>query len=838
MKHVLLIGVLLAAAWNGSAQQAERTANGLGIFDKTADWGLEPEFPPRVGEHKVPGRVEVTGSGDALIYDVYGNGDNFWDNRNDEGFYVYTERSGSWTLTARTQWIDKGGTVRWAKIGPMIREKGAASDALKYILNFNSDNRKDLGTDLRTLWRRRGMEYGYIELPGLQSIIPVPNPGRGVYLRLSRYASKDLLVAEWSRGGVEWGFVHGMHMPMAEEVAYGLAVSNMLDNEQLAHVRFTEVSLEKSPLRAIRLFDKDYFSNFENIRVTLEVLNPKETAEQVVVREILPEGWLASHIDRGGHIENGIIRWSLSVDPGSTMLSYIGYCTAAAGRDATFSGTTGSLSTVGEADLHRLGSGPAAARSHTFYTTLFVSVPLVMLFAHLSLFIFYPGLRENLYYSFLLCGIAVKSYLHGQLFTVYGIGGYVEAWRLLFMVDLATVLFSLLLFYQIAYSRVLKRFWIFAVGAACMAPMPWFWFMSSLIPLGIFSLIALLEVLRAIARAIHMGRAGIKIISVGAGFMVLVSLWQSTAGYLGIVPLIPSPYTNQWAQLVFLLSMSLSLSYRFARNSKELSALTVELEARVQSRTARLAEANDELQAANESLLELDKMKSSFVSQASHDLRTPLTAIKGSLDNLMRGVGGGLNERQERIMDRAVRSVNRLGVLINDVLDINRIESGRAMLEKTTVQFEALVQNIVHENLPAADGKRIVLLAEGLADPYPLELDAGKMERVVGELIGNAIKYTPEGKQVFVSLSRKAGKALLSVRDTGIGMTPEECEKIFERFYRTAASQKMAKGTGLGLSIAKELVELHEGTLTVESREGEGSTFTMTLPDPPAEKSA
>ncbi len=246
--------------------------------------------------------------------------------------------------------------------------------------------------------------------------------------------------------------------------------------------------------------------------------------------------------------------------------------------------------------------------------------------------------------------------------------------------------------------------------------------------------------------------------------------------------------------------------------------------------TNELKEANDELHTANERLLDLDKMKSSFVSQASHDLRTPLTAIKSSMDNLIRGIGGGLNEKQEKVLSRALRSVERLTHLINDVLDVNRIESGRMILEKSKVPFEKLVQDAINENRPAAEEKKITLQASGLDTSCSMELDAGKIERVVGELVSNAIKYTPEGGTVEIDLRKEDDSSLLSVKDSGIGMTPEECEKIFERFFRTKASQKMAKGSGLGLSIARELVEMHGGTLTVTSEEGRGTTFTMKLP--------
>ena len=295
--------------------------------------------------------------------------------------------------------------------------------------------------------------------------------------------------------------------------------------------------------------------------------------------------------------------------------------------------------------------------------------------------------------------------------------------------------------------------------------------------------------------------------------------WYQETGFLLIVTLCA-------IVIVVLLGIAISRHIRLAHAYLDIRTA----QGKVESANLQLQTSNEELHTANEQLLELDKMKSSFVSQASHDLRTPLTAIKGSLDNLMRGIGGGLNDRQKRVMDRALRSVDRLTALINDVLDVNRLESGRMVLETARVQFEALVQSILHENQPAAEQKKIAIATEGLDGSYPIDIDTGKMERVVGELIGNAIKYTSESGEVFVSLKKETGKIFFSVRDTGIGLTPEETRKIFERFFRTQVSQHMAKGSGLGLSIAKELIELHGGKLTVESEQGQGTTFTMTLP--------
>jgi signal transduction histidine kinase len=269
---------------------------------------------------------------------------------------------------------------------------------------------------------------------------------------------------------------------------------------------------------------------------------------------------------------------------------------------------------------------------------------------------------------------------------------------------------------------------------------------------------------------------------------------------------------------------------RYPDTIRDLKSLTADLEQRVETRTMELKETNEQLKKANDKLRELDKMKTSFVSQASHDLRTPLAAIKGSLDNLAIGVAGPLTDRQLRILDRATRSVDRLTNLVNELLDINRIESGRTVLELNPVLLHTIVERVMQEMKPAADQKNITLLLQETNSNKMILADPSKIERIVGELVNNAIKYTPDGGVVEIRLSGTDHQVTLSIKDSGIGMTKEECGRIWDRFYRTVASQHFAKGSGLGLSIAKELVEMHGGRIRVDSEQGKGSTFTITLP--------
>ncbi|MGI6454769.1 MAG: sensor histidine kinase [bacterium] len=277
--------------------------------------------------------------------------------------------------------------------------------------------------------------------------------------------------------------------------------------------------------------------------------------------------------------------------------------------------------------------------------------------------------------------------------------------------------------------------------------------------------------------------------------------------------------------------VSIMAILKYPKTIKDLQVLTEDLESRVKQRTVELHLANQQLQRANEQLKQLDEMKTAFVSQASHDLRTPLTAIKGSLDNLTLGIAGELNEKQKKILARASRSVDRLTNLINDILDLSRIEQGRLKVEKSNIVLTPIIHSALNEAQSAADLKKISLTYHpNDTSDYPVYADPQKIERILSELIGNAIKYTPECGKIDIESRMNGEDVEIAIHDTGIGMNEEECVKVWERFYRTDRSQFMAKGSGLGLSIVKELISLHNGSIHVQSEPDNGSTFTVRFP--------
>ena len=229
---------------------------------------------------------------------------------------------------------------------------------------------------------------------------------------------------------------------------------------------------------------------------------------------------------------------------------------------------------------------------------------------------------------------------------------------------------------------------------------------------------------------------------------------------------------------------------------------------------------------------ELDKMKTDFISVVSHELRTPLTSIKGYTDLLLSGATGELTELQAEFLGIIQGSTTRLSNLINDILDISRIESGSIALRHEPIDYRRIVSDTLRLMKAAADEKQISIDA-GLPENIPaVRGDADKVTQVLTNLVSNAIKYTPEGGWVKISLE-VAGEASVTtcVADSGIGVAPEDQKKLFQKFFRADnSSTREAGGTGLGLVIAKTIIELLGGAIWVESDPGRGSRFYFTLP--------
>jgi signal transduction histidine kinase/CheY-like chemotaxis protein len=258
---------------------------------------------------------------------------------------------------------------------------------------------------------------------------------------------------------------------------------------------------------------------------------------------------------------------------------------------------------------------------------------------------------------------------------------------------------------------------------------------------------------------------------------------------------------------------------------EEIESLNVGLEEKVRQRTA-------ELEAANQELKQMDRLKSQFLAHVSHELRTPLTVIKGLTENLVDRFAGPLTPKQEHNLKRVIDNAARLARMITDLLERSRIEAGKIDLSLKELNVATLACEVIEQMGPLAQAKGQQLECRV---PQPIGLvwaDPDKVSQIMTNLVDNAIKYTPEGGAITVTLEADQPQwARISIRDTGPGIPPEAIPKLFDQFYRLAHRHPNApKGLGLGLSIVKQLVEMHGGAVTVESRVGHGSIFQFTLP--------
>ncbi len=228
---------------------------------------------------------------------------------------------------------------------------------------------------------------------------------------------------------------------------------------------------------------------------------------------------------------------------------------------------------------------------------------------------------------------------------------------------------------------------------------------------------------------------------------------------------------------------------------------------------------------------EVDRLKSEFVSQVSHELRTPLTTIMGSIDNLRDGIAGKMSGKQMAYLDRMSRGSDELLRMVNNLLDISSMESGLLSIVPDMLDLQDLIDRVVDRFRPIAGKKRIGMHVEKLEGDSRISGDADRLDQAISQLIDNAIKFTDQAGSVTVALQREARLFKVIVRDTGIGIPPEELGAIFDRFYRVSQeTSTIPKGAGLGLFIARNIIEMHGGRIQVHSEPGKGSEFSFTLP--------
>ena len=316
----------------------------------------------------------------------------------------------------------------------------------------------------------------------------------------------------------------------------------------------------------------------------------------------------------------------------------------------------------------------------------------------------------------------------------------------------------------------------------------------------------------------------------GASLVVPLHVKKELSGFILVSKEVSQErVTEGEVELFSILANQISQALENSRLYEELWRSHRELEQRIKERTGELAR-------ANEALKQLNRMKTDFVSNVSHELRTPLTSIKGFASLLLDGKLGPISEEQRRRLSRIDEQTNSLTKLVNDLLDISRIESGKVAMALQPIEVQQLLEGPTDLLQGVMREKQLEFQVDCPAKTE-IWVDREKMERVLVNLLGNAIKFTPEGGRILVQVVPRKGEVQIDITDTGIGMEPKDLSRIFEEFYRSeTAIRQNIRGTGLGLSLVKQIIEAHEGRIWATSKVRQGSTFSFILPIKPKER--
>jgi len=310
-----------------------------------------------------------------------------------------------------------------------------------------------------------------------------------------------------------------------------------------------------------------------------------------------------------------------------------------------------------------------------------------------------------------------------------------------------------------------------------------------------------------------------------ASFIIVpMVIKEKVEGYIFVGNTNPYNYISEGdIDSLFVLSNQIGIAIENARLYEELKHSHDELEIRVQERTKELA-------AANKQLVKLNQMKSDFVSAVSHELRTPLTSIKGYAAILSAGRLGKVSQVQEEKLNKINIHSDELIKLVNDLLDIARIESGRVEMRINHASLTDIAKSIADLFFPQIDEKKINMALDMPPEPVMVWMDPSQISRVFINLIGNALKFTPEKGTITIKVVPGEEFINVEIADSGIGISPQDLTRIFDEFYRVDnAINVERKGTGLGLSLANKIIAAHKGKIWVTSELGKGTTFHFTL---------
>ncbi|MBI3983974.1 hypothetical protein HY346_01630 [Candidatus Microgenomates bacterium] len=306
---------------------------------------------------------------------------------------------------------------------------------------------------------------------------------------------------------------------------------------------------------------------------------------------------------------------------------------------------------------------------------------------------------------------------------------------------------------------------------------------------------------------------------------VKLATQEGTVGFLFLGPKQSGAiYNTQDVQLFETAGPALAVALQNARSFEKIADFNVTLQKRIDEATLRLKDQNQKLR-------ELDEAKDEFISMASHQLRTPLTAIKGYLSMLLEGDAGKLDHKQHEFADLSFMSAQRMVYLIADMLNVSRINTGKLVIEPAPFDLEKVIKEEIKQLERTAASRNVIL---GFVPPKPklppVNLDEGKMRQVIMNFIDNAVYYAPNST-IEIGLEKVSDKLRFTVKDHGIGVPEKEKRNLFVKFYRAENAKKARPdGTGLGLYMAKMVVELQGGSIIFVSELGKGSTFGFEFP--------
>jgi signal transduction histidine kinase len=295
-------------------------------------------------------------------------------------------------------------------------------------------------------------------------------------------------------------------------------------------------------------------------------------------------------------------------------------------------------------------------------------------------------------------------------------------------------------------------------------------------------------------------------------------------GYLYLGEQKSSGYTRRDIRVLETISDELSVAIQNALAIEEIKALNATLQHRVDIATK-------ELRSSNAMLRRLDKAKDDFISMASHQLRTPLTSVKGYISMVREGDAGKITRSQDQLLGQAFTSSERMVHLINDFLNVSRLQTGKFLIDKRPVDLAKVIDQELDSLATNAQSHNLSFNYKSPKDFPLLNLDEDKMRQVIMNFSDNAIYYSTEGSKIKVTLALEPKNAVFTVTDTGIGVPRTEQSQLFNKFYRASNARKQRPdGTGVGLYLAKTVIEAHGGKVVFESVEGKGSTFGFRLP--------